>query len=126
MSKSIYELIGGEPAVEAAVDIFYKKVLADDRINHFFTGVDMERQRRKQVTFLSFAFGGPNVPSERSMKAVHKRLVDQQGLNDSHFDAVMEHLGSTLAELNVPSELIQQAADICESARFQVLGKTAA
>lgn len=125
-SKSIYEQIGGEPAVQAAVEIFYKKVLADDRINHFFKGVDMERQKRKQTAFLSFAFGGPNVPSERSMKAVHHKLVTQQGLNDSHFDAVMEHLGATLTELNVPAELISQAAAIAESVRSQVLGRAAA
>lgn len=126
MSKSIYEQIGGEPAVQAAVDIFYKKVLADNRISHFFQGVDMERQKRKQTAFLSFAFGGPNVPSERSMQAVHKRLVTEKGLNDSHFDAVMEHLGATLVELKVPHHLIEEAAGIAESVRSQVLNKAAA
>jgi len=32
MSDSLYEKLGGEAAVDAAVDIFYRKVLADDRI----------------------------------------------------------------------------------------------
>ena len=31
---SIYEEIGGAAAVNAAVDIFYRKVLTDDRISH--------------------------------------------------------------------------------------------
>ncbi|MGB1061385.1 MAG: truncated hemoglobin, partial [Ketobacter sp.] len=39
--STLYEKIGGEPAVDAAVDLFYKKVLADERIKHFFEGVDM-------------------------------------------------------------------------------------
>ena len=38
---TLYERIGGTAAVKAAVDIFYGKVLLDDRIRHFFDGVDM-------------------------------------------------------------------------------------
>jgi len=37
------------------------------------------------------------------------------GLNNDHFNAVMEHLGATLKELNVPQELIAQAAAIAEA-----------
>jgi hemoglobin len=35
----------------------------------------------------------------------------------------MENLGATLKELNVPAELIGQAAAIAESTRKDVLGK---
>jgi hemoglobin len=35
----------------------------------------------------------------------------------------MEHLGATMKELNVPPELIAQAAAIAESTRNDVLGK---
>ena len=45
MSESLFDRIGGEAAVNAAVDIFYRKVLADDRINQFFEGVDMDKQQ---------------------------------------------------------------------------------
>jgi hemoglobin len=47
----------------------------------------------------------------------------KKGLNDSHFDAVMENLGATLKELNVPDELIAKAAAIAESTRNDVLGR---
>ena len=50
--QSLYDQIGGEAAVDAAVDIFYRKVLADDRISQFFEDVDMERQAAKQKSFL--------------------------------------------------------------------------
>ena len=48
MTQSLFERIGGEPAVEAAVDLFYRKVLSDDAISHFFDSTDMDAQRAKQ------------------------------------------------------------------------------
>ncbi len=120
--SSLYEKIGGKEAVNAAVEIFYKKVLSDDRINGFFEGVDMKKQRGKQKAFLTLAFGGPSNYSGKNMREGHAHLVER-GLNDSHFDAVLENLGATLQELNVPSELIQEAASVAESTRNDVLGK---
>jgi hemoglobin len=119
---SLYEEIGGEGAVNAAVDIFYRKVLKDDRIKRFFEGVDMDRQAAKQKAFLTMAFGGPHNYSGADMRKGHAHLV-AMGLNDSHFDAVMEHLGGTLTELKVPGNLIAQAAAIAESTRNDALGK---
>jgi len=119
---SLFADIGGEGAVNAAVDIFYGKVLKDDRIKHFFDGVDMSRQAAKQKAFLTMAFGGPHNYSGEDMRKGHAHLV-AKGLNDSHFDAVMENLGATLTELNVPGHLIAQAATIAESTRKDVLGK---
>ena len=122
MSGTLYEKIGGEAAVNAAVDIFYRKVLSDDRISRFFDGVDMDKQAAKQKAFIAMAFGGPNNYTGEDMRRGHAHLV-ARGLNDSHFDAVMENLGATLKELNVPSGLIAQAAAIAESTRKDVLGK---
>ena len=122
MSETLFDKIGGEGAVNAAVDIFYRKVLADDRINNFFEGVDMDKQAAKQKAFLTMAFGGPHNYTGEDMRNGHAHLV-KQGLNDSHFDAVMENLGATLQELNVPGDLIQEAAAIAESTRNDVLGK---
>ncbi len=34
--STLFEQLGGEGAVDAAVDIFYRKVLSDDRISHYF------------------------------------------------------------------------------------------
>lgn len=122
MSETLYDKIGGEAAVNAAVDIFYRKVLADDRINDYFADVDMDKQAAKQKAFLTMAFGGPNNYTGEDMRKGHAHLVER-GLNDSHFDAVMENLGATLTELNVPDELIAEAAAIAESTRNDVLGR---
>jgi len=122
MAESLYNRLGGEAAVNAAVDIFYRKVLNDHRINRFFDNSDMDKQIAKQRAFLTMAFGGPNNYSGKDMRSAHSRLVDM-GLDASHFDAVMGHLGDTLKELNVPQELIAEAAAIAESTRNDVLGK---
>ena len=121
--STVYEQIGGQAAVDAAVDIFYRKVLSDDRIAHFFDDVDMEVQAQKQKAFLTMAFGGPNNYTAKDMRDGHAHLV-KRGLNDDHFNAVAENLSSTLSELNVPEELINQVLAIAESTREDVLGRS--
>lgn len=123
ISTSLYDQLGGEAAVNAAVDIFYRKVLSDYRINRFFDHSDMEKQAVKQKAFLSMAFGGPNNYTGTDMRQAHAHLVKNLGLDDSHFDAVMEHLTATLQELNVPENLVAQVANITESTREDVLNR---
>lgn len=120
--KSLYEQLGGAAAVDAAVDVFYRKVLADYRINRFFDHSNMEVQAAKQKAFLTMAFGGPNDYTGKDMRTAHAHLV-KMGLSDLHFNAVMEHLIATLKELNVPEHLIQQVDALAESTRADVLGK---
>ena len=119
---SLYDDLGGAKALDAVVDAFYKKVLADDRVNGFFTGTDMEQQARKQKAFLTFAFGGPNKYTGKNMKDGHAHLV-ARGLDDSHVDAIVEILGATLKEFNVPDAKIQEVAAVAESVRDAVLGR---
>ena len=121
-TTTLYEQLGGEAAVNAAVDIFYQKVLSDYRINRFFDDVNMAQQAAKQKAFLTMAFGGPHNYTGEDMRKGHAHLV-KLGLDDSHFDAVIENLGATLVELNVPQELIAQVAAIGESTRNDVLGR---
>lgn len=120
--SSLYDRLGGAAAVDAAVDIFYRKVLADDRINGFFDSVDMEAQAAKQKAFLTMVFGGPNAYTGKDMREGHKHLV-AKGLNDSHVDAVIEHLGATLKELGVADADIAEIAAIANSARDDVLDR---
>ncbi|MEP7366063.1 MAG: group 1 truncated hemoglobin [Acidobacteriota bacterium] len=122
LTGTLYEQLGGAAAVEAAVDSFYRKVLADDRVSHFFEGTDMDRQIAKQKAFLTMAFGGPHNYSGRDMRTAHAPLV-QKGLNDSHVDAIIELLGTTLRELGVGEELIGKVAAIAESTRKDVLSR---
>ncbi len=121
--SSLYERLGGEAAVDAAVEKFYEKVLADDRIKHFFDDIDMVKQKGHQKRFLTYAFGGsPDYPG-RTMRAAHKKLVEEQGLNDDHFNAVAENLVNTLKDLGVGDDLIGEVVEIAESTREEVLNR---
>jgi hemoglobin len=109
---TLFEKLGGKPAVDAAVDKFYEKVLADDRIKHFFEGVDMNQQRQHQRAFLTYAFGGSANYDGKTLRAAHQNLVINQGLGGEHFDAVIENLVTTLKELGVSDELIAEVGAI--------------
>ena len=120
-TPSLYERLGGQAAVSAAVELFYAKVLDDDLLRPFFDGVDMKRQKGKQRTFLAYAFGGPVKYTGQDMRAAHARLVED-GLDEEHFQAVATHLTETLVELDVPAELIAEVLAIAASTHDDVLG----
>lgn len=122
MSDSLYTRIGGAAAVDAAVDLFYRKVLGDGRISHFFDNSDMDGQRAKQKAFLTMAFGGPNKYSGKDLRSAHAPLV-AKGLNDSHFVAVAENLQATLDELGVPAEIAGEVMQIAGSTQDDVLNR---
>ncbi|MDX8407482.1 MAG: group 1 truncated hemoglobin [Mariprofundaceae bacterium] len=119
---TVYEQIGGAAAVDAAVDVFYRRVLADAYVNRFFEGVDMDKQAVKQKAFLTMVMGGPHNYTGKDMREGHKHLV-KMGLNDSHFDHILMHLRATMAELGVPENLIQTIIGVAESTRDDVLDR---
>ena len=89
----------------------------------FFNGVDMERQAKKQMAFMAWAFSGPEEYKGRDLRAAHKHLVAKHGLGDAHFDAVAGHLKATLEELEVPAELVNEVLAIVGSTRNEVLDR---
>lgn len=119
---TLYERLGGAPAIDQAVDIFYRKMLADDRVSGFFDDTDMDRQIAKQKAFLTMVFGGPANYSGKDMRQGHKHLL-ARGLNDKHVDIVIEHLGGTLKELGAADADIAAVAAIANGARNDVLNR---
>ena len=122
MAKSLYERIGGESAVRATVLKMYDKILSDDELAPFFENSDVEALRLSQSAFVTYAFGGPNHYTGKSMRAAHKNAVSH-GLNDQHFDLVAGHLKAAMEEMNVPADLIAEALAIVSSTRADVLNK---
>ena len=118
---SLYDRLGGEDAIDAAVDLFYDKVLDDSHLQHFFEHADMDRLRSMQKSFMTMAFGGPEEYSGADLRTAHEHFV-AKGLDDTHFDAVAGHLRATLQELEVPEDLIIDVLTVVETTRNDVLG----
>jgi len=116
--KTLFEKIGGMNAVNAAVDIFYSKVLADELISHFFANTDIKTQAGKQKAFLAYAFGAPLPYTGKNMRDAHAHM----NLTENHFNAVAGHLVATLKDLNVAQELIDEVVVIAMSTKDDVLG----
>jgi len=120
--QSLFDRLGGEIAVMAAVERFYEKVLSDEVTKPFFDDLNMEKQVKKQMSFMAWAFGGPDEYKGRDLREAHAKLVDD-GLSDVHFDAVAGHLKSTLEELDVHDELVTEVLNLVGAQRDEVLGR---
>jgi hemoglobin len=101
---SIYEAIGGEPALVAVVDDFYGRVLSDAQLAAFFAGANMPKLKGRQVEFFAAALGGPNLYQGASMRQAHAG----RGISQADFDRVAVHLTASLADAGVPAEIITE------------------
>jgi hemoglobin len=91
-SASLYDRVGGEPAVVKVVDDFVAIIVADPRIKpghkkHFMEG-DVAALKKKLVDQLGEATGGPQKYTGKNMKDAHKGLQ----ITDADFDALADDL----------------------------------
>jgi hemoglobin len=101
---TIYEAIGGDTALVAVVDDFYRRVLADPELAGFFAGTNMTRLKGRQVEFFAAALGGPVPYSGASMRDAHRG----RGIGQRHFDLVAGHLVAALTAAGVPDETVTE------------------
>ena len=97
---SLYDRLGGQPAITAVVDDFVGNVAADKRINGFFAKADVPRLKRNLVDQICQGTGGPCVYTGKDMKTAHKGM----GITDADFNALVEDLVKTLNKFNVPAK----------------------
>ena len=116
---SVYGQIGGAAAVDTAVDIFYREVLADQTVSRFFETTDMKRQRAKQKAFLSMVFGGPNNYTGKDMRSAHSAM----NLSEEHFIAIAGALIYTLYEMSVEQKHIRAVIGICLDFKDDILNR---
>lgn len=114
---SIYEAIGGRPAVAAAVDGLFGRLLADPELGRFFPGGVGARHRAYVVTILGEALGGPERYRGPDITRAHGGL----GISDIHFDRTAAHLDATLEELGVPRHLTDRIVGIVAGLRPAVV-----
>ena len=115
----LLDRLGGEEALELAVDKFYEKNVADEELAKYFEGVDMKKLRTHQFKFMKLAF--TEIPEGTDivgmLERVHGRLFDM-GLNEKHFDLVAGNLVAALQELGVASNLIDDAVAVVAPLRI--------
>jgi hemoglobin len=98
--KSLYDRLGGQPAITAVVDDFVGNVAADSRINGFFAKTDIARLKRLLVEQICAGTGGPCTYTGRSMQAAHKGM----NITDAQFNALVEDLQKSLNKFKVPEK----------------------
>ena len=119
---SLYTDLGGEPAIKAAIDLFYEKVMADPELVPFFDGIDLDRLKETQASFFSTALGGPDLYRGRDLRAAH-RLPRRRGLDEERFERFMGYFRSTLEELGVPDHLTNQVMELTYTGKDEVLDR---
>jgi hemoglobin len=98
--KSLYERLGGKPAITAVVDDFVGNVAGDSRINRRFADANIPRLRMMLVDQICQATGGPCTYTGKSMVEAHKNM----GITDSEFSALVEDLVRSLDKFKVPAQ----------------------
>lgn len=94
----LYEEIGGRPALQAAVEVFYRRLLADPELAWLFTAGAGVRHQALVVSALGEALGGPERDRGPLLADVHRGL----GITDAQFDRAAAHLSGALDEMGVP------------------------
>ncbi|WP_229378761.1 group 1 truncated hemoglobin [Streptomyces sp. VRA16 Mangrove soil] len=115
--SSVYEAVGGAPAVAAVVDLFYAKVLADDQLAPHFRTTDLPALKAHQRTFIAAALGGPEAYRGRPLSEAHAQLA----LTGEDFDKVVGHLAQSLKEAGVGDDLITVIATHLAPLKDQVV-----
>jgi len=95
--KSLYARLGGKPAITAVVNEFVSRVAADDRINIYFAGADLEKLKDHLVNQICQAGGGPCKYVGKNMKAAHDGMM----ITTADFNALVEDLVGALDKFKV-------------------------
>ena len=102
---SLYQRLGGMPAIRAVVDDLVSRILADERINKWFAHAASDPSnaaayKEKLADFLCQGTGGPCQYVGADIVTAHKG----RGVTDEAFTAVVEDLVATLEKLKVPEK----------------------
>ena len=116
-TKSLYDRLGGGDAINALTESWVARVGGDNRANGKFARTDIDRLKKEIVDQLCEATGGPCTYTGRSMQETH----DGMQVTAGEFDVVMQHLGGTLDELNVPKTEQDELVDLLRPMRADIV-----
>ena len=118
MRSTIYDEIGGAPAVTAVVDAFYVRLLDDADLQPYFGGKDMARLMAHQRALVTVALGGTS--EEYAGKMMHPAHAGLAITNEA-FDKVLDHLLAVLTDVGVPAVTAAKIMAILEPLRTDVV-----
>jgi hemoglobin len=116
-TASLFARLGGDPAVKAAMERFFDRILADPTLAPVFERVNIPRHVASTSRFVAAATGGPEPWTGRSMERAHRNLH----VTDEQFDRVAGHLAAALHELSVPSDVASEVLTLVGSLRPQIV-----
>ncbi len=117
MTESLFSKYGGFSAIGKFVHEFYKKVLAEPSLVHYFKDVPMQRLMEHQTNFLSIAMSGPDRYEGRDLLLAHKRFE----ISEEDFSLVAECLEETLDEAGLDEEDIAAIMAVVGTTREQIV-----
>jgi hemoglobin len=97
---SLYYKLGGQKAIKAVVEEFYRRMLEDELVNELFKGIDMNRLKAHQTAFLSYALGGPVEYDGRTLREGHKGI----NITSEHYERMIRIMNDTLKTFNVSTD----------------------
>jgi hemoglobin len=124
VAASLCEQLGGDEAIQNAVEILTEKLMADPRINHFMFGVSRADQGDRHKSFLTVALRGKGDGEEGAESPdLRKTFADffDKGFKNQHFDVIFNHLRDSLKQMDVTDELsdaVIQASDTLRKSLF--------
>jgi hemoglobin len=122
MTDTLFDTVGGRLIINAAVESFYEKVLSDKSLRPFFRDVGLDHLRARQSMFVSMLLGGKTVYTGKDIGAAHA-LPRMMGMNESHFEAFLNHFRAALEEVGVQGDRLEQIIKLLEQSRGAVLNR---
>jgi len=117
VSKSLYDELGGFSAVRKLVSDFYDRVLEEDDLAPFFKDTDMANLIDHQTKFWTTLLGGPASYTDEQLKNIHAKM----GIEDQHFDLILDLAVETLEDHDVDSQHIDNIAEQLKGYRPSVV-----
>ena len=101
--QTLFESVGGEPAIAELIDEFYDRVLVDPELKPFFKDTSVDKLRRMQREFFSAALDGPIIYTGRPLSHVHHG----RGITKHHLARYVDHLIDILRGRGINDQDVQ-------------------
>jgi hemoglobin len=117
-NRSLFDRLGGQPAINAVVHEFVVTTKADARISQFFLNTDPVKLEAAMDDHVCAITGGGCTYKGKTMVAAHTGMK----LSHADFAAFMDDLQRVLAKLNVPARETHEVLGAFNGLEPEVVG----